>query len=112
LILSPLLIGLFQRVRRNSYDFTIFYHRNSGQPAFSVFNDKPNRQEAQNFIQQLVKEIERAAPFEDKGEGLAHQLGHLEELRSRGVLSDVEFAAAKQRLLGMGVQEKKIGFSA
>jgi hypothetical protein len=110
LILSPLLIGLFQRVRRNSYDVTIFHYRHGGQSAFSVFNNKPSRQEAQDFIQQLTKEIERAAPFEDKGEGLADQLGRLDALRSRGVLSEEEFASAKQRLLKLGVEEKRIGF--
>ena len=110
LILSPLIVGLFQRVRRMSYDVTMFYYRN-GNHAFSVLNKKPTKEAAQDFIQQLTKEIEKATPFESKsGDGLADQIGRLDELRSRGVLSDEEFASAKQRLLGMGAEEKRIGF--
>lgn len=110
LFISSIAFTFFRRAARNSYDVTIFYHRYGGQAAFSVFNGKPDREKAQNFIHQIIGEIERAAPFEVKGDGLVDQLGRLDELRSRGVLSEEEFASAKQRLLGMGVEKKPIGF--
>lgn len=109
LFIGAIAYTILRRALRNSFDVTIFYFRQGGQ-AFSILNNRPNPSTARSFIQQLIPEIERATPIEIKGDGLADQLARLDELRTRGILSDEEFAAAKQRLLKMGAEEKRIGF--
>jgi hypothetical protein len=106
----PIALVAFRNAIRSSYDLTIFYNRWTGEVAFTVTNTKPDPATVEQFVTLLTKEIERAAPFQVKGEGLADQIGRLDELRVRGVLTDTEFAAAKQRVLTTGGEEKRIGF--
>lgn len=47
-----------------------------------------------------------AAPAAQPGVDLAGQIGQLAALHAQGVLSDAEFASAKQRLIGGGPQDQ------
>jgi hypothetical protein len=109
LILLPFVIKVLAKAAQETYDVTLFYNRWNQQAVLSIANHQPDAATAEQFISALTRQTELAAPSEVRGEGLADQVAKLDEMRQRGLLTDTEFATAKQRLLG-GAEEKKIGF--
>lgn len=110
IIFVPIALKALQQAAAGTYNATLFHNRWNGQAAISVDNNSPDPEAAQKFIELLTRQVELAAPSEARGEGLADQVEKLNELRQRGVLTDTEFAAAKERLLAGTAPEKKIGF--
>jgi len=110
LVMLPLIFTSFSRWRRLKFDVTTFFNRWSGQVILNIANDVPNPAEAGQFMAELTKRIERAAPVETAADDITGQLARLGELHRKGVLNDAEFGTAKERLLAVGVKEKRIGF--
>lgn len=80
---------------------SLSFHRVfDGMPALVLRLNRPDRESFGAFVDEMKARIERAQTRLPSG-GLAAELNGLEELRTEGRLSDLEFRAAKARLLGL-----------
>lgn len=106
-------LSSFRELRGTGYSILVYSFR-SGRPAFSIDIDSPTREAQVDFKEALDQAINEAAPVNDlatRNRSLSGDLGRLNHLRRDGLLSDAEFASAKERLISGAVQEKRpIGF--
>jgi hypothetical protein len=101
----------FYRLWRHTYDVTGFCARASGQTVFTLFTDKPNAVEFQNFVGTLRKRIAELRDVAPSTDSTAEQLQSFARLREQGILTDEEFAKIKERLLDtVGRESRRLGF--
>lgn len=115
LSIPGVLIGIrrSRQLRATSYDIFVFENRFGG-AAFVIEANKPDEKAFESFLIHLKNAIRSVSPDPismTSSEALSGQVAKLHELYQQGLLTDVEFAAAKERLLTRNAAlERRIGF--
>lgn len=103
-----------RRIKRSGFHVVVYENRMTGQPIFSIDYDNPTVREVSEFRDKLEAAIKKSGPPSFAGDegSMASQIDRLHRLMNEGVLTEAEFAAAKERVL-RGIDEgRSIGFSA
>jgi len=103
--------GLFAYViTRKSYDVINF--ASEGGAKLTLWYNNPSPAKFEAFVEELCKAIQKARdlpPPPDSSPSLTAELNRLRELHQAGQLSDAQYEAGKNKLLGIE-PEKRIGF--
>ena len=111
------LVGIVRsrQLRATSYDIFVFESRFGG-TAFVMEANKPDEETFEQFLTNLKRAIRSVSPDPisiNAGDALSGQLAKLHDLFQQELLTEVEFGAAKERLLNQEIAvERRIGFQA
>jgi len=98
--------------RKRSFDVVVFDSIDSPylENGLQMCYQKPTREEFESFITCLQEQIREHQSTTLREGGIADQLRSLAKLRDEGILTEEEFAAAKERVISANGPRGPIGF--
>lgn len=96
---------------RDSVDATVFFNRFSGAALLIIWNGQPTKTASEAFCEALAARAKKleAKNASSPADSPADQLRKFSELLKDGIISEIEFAEIKSRLLALS-EKREIGF--
>jgi Short C-terminal domain len=96
--------------RRKSFDLVIYDSPYTGE-GILMCNEKPTREVFGSFIERLQEQVQEHRSTTLRDGGIADHLRSLAKLRDEGILTEEEFATAKERVISGNDPRGPIGFA-
>lgn len=100
ILLLGFAVAVVRQYLATRFDLVLFFYRN-GSVAFSIDRDKPDPEAYHSLVENIVRRIKNAEeePLSANSTSLIGELERLGKLRDKSLLTDEEFAKAKESLL-------------